>query len=262
MAKVYTYGRLVFSTAITALGVENFVCAHFPGDVVPVLPFMPASPLWAYLAGSILLATGLAMAWGVKPRLAATVLGAFLILCALALGLPQMVKAPLDVAVRTVFFEPLALGSAAWVLAAGLPPEKPQRFSATLERVLLSGRYIFAASAVVFGVDHLLIPQFIASLIPPWFPGALFWAYFTGLALIAAGASIATRFLDRWAAVSLGAMFLIWFLFLHLPRLSSPPRSQDPDEWSSALIALGMCGASWLMVRPERTLMKASPPDA
>ncbi len=260
MEKVHTYGRLVFSIAIIALGVENFVCAHVPGDSVPVLPWVPASPLWAYLAGSLLVATGLAMAWGARPRVAAMVLGAFLILCAFAIGLPQLVKAPLDIAVRTVFLEPLALGSAAWTLAAGLP-ERRHRFSATLERALLSGRYIFAASAVIFGVDHLFIPQFIASLIPPWFPGALFWAYFTGLALMAAGASIATRFLDRWAALSLGAMFLVWFLFLHLPRLSSPPRSHDPDEWSSALIALGMCGASWLMVRPERNPEKAVRPD-
>jgi uncharacterized membrane protein YphA (DoxX/SURF4 family) len=262
MEKVYAFGRVVFSLAIIALGVEHFVCAHVPGDAVPVIPWEPARPLWAYLTGGVLIAAGLAIAWGVKPRLAAIVLGVLFLAAAFLQQLPQAWRLPLDIAQRTVFLEPLALGSAAFTLAAQLPAERRHRASPALERVLLWGRYVFAASAVVFGVDHLLIPQFIASLIPPWFPGALFWAYFTGVALIAAGASIATGFLDRWAAASLGAMFLVWFLFLHIPRLSSPPRSHDPDEWSSALIALGMCGASWLMVRPERTLKKAAQPDA
>jgi uncharacterized membrane protein len=262
MEKVHTLGRLLFSVATIALGVEHFVCAHIPGTVVPVIPWVPASPALAYLTGAILVATGLGIAWGFKPRLAAVVLGALLLGCALVLQLPLVLKAPLDIAQRTGLLEPLALGGAAWTLAQGLPPEfSLGRGRLLLERVLGWGSYLFAASAVVFGIDHLLIPDFIASLIPPWFPGALFWAYFTGVALIAAGASIAARYLDRWAAVLLGAMFLVWFLFLHVPRLLSAPRSHDPDEWSSALIALGMCGASWLMVRAQATQKTAPPRD-
>jgi uncharacterized membrane protein len=99
----------------------------------------------------------------------------------------------------------------------------------------------------VFGIDHFLLLRFIASLIPAWFPGALFWAYFTGAAFVAAGISIAIKTMDRLAAVLLGTMFLLWFLFLHAPRLMSAPRSHNPNEWSSAFIALGMCGASWIM---------------
>jgi hypothetical protein len=53
--------------------------------------------------------------------------------------------------------------------------------------------------------------------------------------------------MDRLAAALLGVMFLLWFLVLHLPRVMSYPRSHDPDEWSSALIALAVCGASWIL---------------
>jgi hypothetical protein len=42
-------------------------------------------------------------------------------------------------------------------------------------------------------------------------------------------------------------MFLLWFLLLHLPRVVSYPRSHDPDEWSSAFIALAVCGVSWIL---------------
>ena len=127
MEKVYASGRVVFSLAIIALGVEHFVCAHVPGDAVPVIPWEPARPLWAYLTGGILIAAGLAIAWGVKPRLAAIVLGVLFLAAAFLQQLPQAWRLPLDIAQRTVFLEPLALGSAAFTLAAqpaagGAPP--------------------------------------------------------------------------------------------------------------------------------------------
>lgn len=256
MERMYALGRLLFAVAITALGVEHFVCAHFQGAVVPVIPWVPANPVLVYLTGSALAAAGLCMAWNFRPRLAAILLGALLLGCALVLQVPQVAQRPFDLGIRTALFELLALCGAAWTLAGRLPPEQssPRRGSAALNSLLRSGPYLFAASSVVFGISHLLIPAFIASLIPPWFPGGLFWAYFTGVAFIAAGVSIATRWMDGWAASLLGAMFLLWFLFLHLPRLTSAPRSHDPDEWSSAIIALGMCGASWLMLRAGRSV--------
>jgi uncharacterized membrane protein YphA (DoxX/SURF4 family) len=251
MEKLWSSGRLVFAVAIVALGLENFVCAHTTEGVVPVLPWVPAHPLLAYLAGAFLLTTGLALVSNFKPRLAGALLGAFLFICMLILQLPQAFEEPASISVRTVVLEPLALGAAAWTLAASLSTTHNPR-QRRLDRLLGVGRWLFAGAMVVFGIDHLLIPVFIASLIPPWFPGALFWAYFTGVALIAAGVSIAARRMDRWAAMLLGSMFLVWFLFLHIPRLLSPPASHNPDEWSSALIALGMCGASWLMLPAAR----------
>jgi uncharacterized membrane protein len=264
MEKLYASGRLLFAVAITALGVEHFVWAHAPGDVVPVIPWVPANPLWAYLTGSALAALGLAMAWNVRPRVAAILLGALLLGCALVLQLPQAAHRPFDLRIRSTLFELLALGGAAWTFAAGLAPTPPagRTDSPFLDSVLRSGRYLFAASSVVFGIDHLLVPEFIATLIPPWFPGALFWAYFTGVAFIAAGVSLATRRMDRWAGALLGGMFLLWFLFLHVPRLTSAARSQNPNEWSSALIALAMCGAAWLLVGAGRTTSQAAAPPA
>jgi uncharacterized membrane protein len=251
MERLYPLGRLLFGVAITALGVEHFVCARFQGDVLPVIPWMPAHPPLGYATGGALVAAGLAIAWEVRPRLAAIPLGALLLGCALVFQLPLAVEHPFDLGIRTAVFELLSLCGGAWTLAANLAPVRPRPEGAfrALEPVLRSGRYLFAVSAVVFGISHFLIPRFIASLIPPWFPGALFWAYFTGLAFIAAGVSIATRWMDRLAATLLGSMFLLWALFLHAPRLMQAAHSHDPDEWSSALIALGMCGASWLMLR-------------
>lgn len=247
-------GRLVFGIAIAALGVEHVVCSHFPGPVLPIIPWLPASPVVASAVGAALLVAGLSIASNRRPRLPALGLGAFLYASAAILQLPKAIHQPLDIAIRTAVLEPLALGSAALVLAAGLLPQGPR--ARLLGRL---GRFVFAGCAVLFGIDHLAIPEFIASLIPPWFPGALFWTYFTALALIAAGISIAVGRVERQAAMLLGSMFLLWFLFLHIPRLTQAPNTRDPDEWSSAFIALAMCGASWLMVRRPNLSARSEP---
>jgi uncharacterized membrane protein len=125
-----------------------------------------------------------------------------------------------------------------------------------LDKFLKSGRYLFAGSSVVFGISHFLVPRFIATLILAWIPGALFWAYFTGAAFIAAGFSVAIKLLDRLAATLLGTMFLLWFLILHAPRVLSAARSHNPNEWSSAFMALGMCGACWIIARASLRMNK------
>lgn len=129
-------------------------------------------------------------------------------------------------------------------LVAGRPDLRGWRRA--LEKLIWSGTYLFAASSVVFGIDHFLVLSFIASLVPSWIPGGLFWAYLTGTAFIAAGLGIAANWMARRAATLLGTMFLIWFLLLHAPRVVTAPRSHDPHEWSRAFIALAMCGGSWI----------------
>jgi uncharacterized membrane protein len=105
---------------------------------------------------------------------------------------------------------------------------------------------------LVFGIDHFLILDFIASLVPAWLPWHLFWAYLTGAAFVATGISIVVRRMDRWGAFLLGIMFAIWVLILHSPRVVMAVRSHDPNvqnEWSSAFIALAMCGGCWICAR-------------
>jgi uncharacterized membrane protein len=251
MEKLTTPGRLIFAIAIAAFGVEAIVCARSGGDFLPVIPWLPAKPSVAYLSGSGLLAVALCLALNVRPRLAAILLGVLFLCCGLLLQVPKAVASPFDIGIRTLVFESFALGGAALALAETLPPagRVDSRWTHILESFLRSGRFVFAASLVVFGISHFLVPRFIASLIPTWIPGRLFWAYFTGAALVAAGVCIATRWKDRWAAALIGTMFLFWFVLLHAPRVLNAPGRYDPDEWSSAFIALGMCGASWLLIR-------------
>jgi uncharacterized membrane protein len=255
--KLFLLGRIFLAVSIAALGVEHLVWGLL-GDpnsplarnltFTPIIPFMPLLPGLVYLAGLVMLAAGLCIIIDKRARLASICFAIFFLLCVVLLDLPRSLAAPLDISVRTVFFETLALSASALMLA-GLLPAKPANVfedNTVVNGLIKLGPILFAASSVVFGIDHFLILKFIASLVPAWLPGALFWAYLTGAGFVAAGVCIAIKWLDYWAAFWLGLMFLLWFVVLHAPRVLSSKGFHSPDEWSSALIALGMCGGSWI----------------
>lgn len=249
MEKVITKGQFLFGIAITAFGVENLIGARW-GLAVPGVPWFPGNPFLAGLTGVALLAAGLSIAANFGARLTAILLGILFLLYVLLLEAPRVAAKPMSVSVRTVFFETLAICGSALTLAGTLPTGSSfRRWGSVLDKLTKSGPYLFRASSVVFGIDHLLVLAVIASLVPAWMHGGMFWAYLTGTAFIAAGVSIATKWMDQWGAALLGTMFLLWFLLLHSPRVVSAFRSHDrnaPAEWSSAFIALGMCGGSWI----------------
>ncbi len=243
MRKIVTTGQLLFGIAIVALGVENLTCAHL-GLTDPGVPWFPVNPFFGYVNGLALSATGLSIAAKLHARLMAMLLGYLFLWYVLSLELPLLVAHPGDWTAYGVLFEALALGASAWTFVQTQPPDS-SRWERVLGKVTVSGPYLFAMSLIVFGSIHFVVARFIASLIPAWIPGSLFWTYLTGTALIAAAISITIRRLNQWAGFLLGVMFLLWVVLLHAPRVAADPHSAD--EWSSAFIALGMCGGSWIV---------------
>lgn len=145
------------------------------------------------------------------------------------------------VAPKAGAFEVVAIGGAAFVLAGTLAVEDPHLHkTGALSKAIAPGRYAFAISLVVFGIQHFIYYDYVSSVIPSWIPGHLFWAYLTGVSHIAAGLSIATKVKARLAATLLVLMFGLWFLLLHLPRAVA--HLHEKNEWSSAIVAPAMCG--------------------
>ncbi|MGB7729206.1 MAG: hypothetical protein WBL50_14330 [Candidatus Acidiferrum sp.] len=248
MGKIVTTGQFLFAVAIVALGIENLICAHF-GLADAGVAWFPVNPLLGYINGIALSAAGLSIAAKFHSRLAAMLLGYLFLGYVLFLELPLVAAHPADWTAYGVLFEALALGAAAWTLAHTLTGAS-SRWESVLAKATVSGPYLFAVCLVVFGSIHFVVARFIASLIPAWIPGSLFWAYLTGTALIAAGISIAIQRLDQWAGSLLGVMFLLWVVLLHSARVAAD--LHNADEWSSALIALAMCGGSWIVANHAR----------
>jgi len=231
----------LFGIAMMASAVEDLICARL-GLKVRGVPWFPGNSFWAYLTGIALLAAGLSIVTNIRARLTAALLGILFLCYVVLFEIAAVIANPLNVSVRTVAFETLAMCGAALTLADTLPGDRFNKLTA-------SGPYLFGVSSIVFGIDHFLVLDIIASLVPAWLPWHLFWAYLTGAAFIAVGLSILTGWMDRLGATLLGMMFMLWFFTLHLPRSVIALRSHHPnlpDEWSSAFIALAMWGGSWI----------------
>ena len=248
--RILKQGRLLFAASLAALGIVNLACARTTEAYLPVIPWVPAFPWLGWLTGLSLIAAGISILANFGARAAATCAGILFLLCDLVFQISRVAASPWDVGVRTGAFETLILGCSALILAGTLRPvgEAVRPLEKAVDSLIFSARYLFAGSAIVFGLDHYLVFGLIVSLVPHWIPGGgWFWANLTAIAFIAAGLSIATGWFAKWAAAMMGLMFLLWFLVLHAPRIVSYPYSQDPNEWSSAFIALGIAGGSWIL---------------
>src|SRR2546428_14192540 len=98
------------------------------------------------------------------------------------------------------------------------------------------GRIFVAISLVVFGVQHFIYGGFVATLVPAFMPGRLFFAYFVGVAFFAAAAGILYRPMALPAATMLGEMFFLFVVLLHLPAVGG--NSSHGDEWTSGFVGL------------------------
>jgi uncharacterized membrane protein len=242
------FGRLLFSLAIIGIGVETLICSNVssysPGPhykIVPVIPWLPAIPILAYLVGAILVLCGAGLLFQRTLVVSSITLGAVMLLCGLAFDLPRRPNL-MSAEWRTNVLEPIAIGSLAW-LAPGL---------GSIPRWLhRASRYLLAFALVIFGIAHFQVLTFIASMVPGWIPWHWFWTVFFGVAFIAAGVSFATGFLQQWAALGMGLMFALWTVTIHLPPVLNffriPGATQDPDKWSDVFIVVALWGGSWAL---------------
>jgi len=177
----------------------------------------------------------------------AAVLTALLLARALIVYVPGIFVHPHKPYDWTSGFELLAMTGACVTLPTIV--ETPHWNNPSLRAAGKAGRIVFAAALIVFGVQHFIYANFIATLILSWIPGKLFWAIFVGVAFVAAAVSIVAQKIFRLATFLLGTMFLLWVLILQLPRVAGALR--NGNEWTSALVALTMCGVSWTLGRAQ-----------
>lgn len=239
-------GKYFFATGIGFLGAQYFVYGHYSGGLPPVPPWVPGGAAGAYVAGSLLVATAAGIAFDGKRRLSALILGGFLLFCVVILHAQEIGDILTSGTARTRALEPLALCGAALALIETLPAAMDGPRGSDRPIVKL-GQILFAFSMIIFGVQHFEYWKFVATLIPSWIPGHVFWVVFTGAGFVAAGVAIGTGYYGRLAATWLGIMFLLWFVLLHIPLALASPN--DGNKWSSMFVALAMSGASFILAK-------------
>ena len=242
-------GRFFFAIAMVFFGIQHFIYAIPVAGPVAGPPWILGRPLWTYFVGAFFLAASVSIATKFKAGSAATLLGTMLFLYVLILYVPGLLAHPHDPGSWTSVSELLAMSGAAFVLAGSLTVAPPpfRRWHNAADKLIPLGRLLFAIPLVVFGLQHFMFARFVATLVPSWIPRRLFWAYFVGGAFIAASVSIASKVKGPLAATLLGTMFFLWVIFLHAPRVAAAPH--NGKEWTSAFVALAMCGGALIVAR-------------
>src|SRR5260370_14213062 len=115
MPGLVTIGRFFVAIPAVFYGVEHFLHPEFaPGvPLAKIIPqWIPGRLLWAYLAGAVLVAAGLALIVNKKARMAATCLGVMILLLVLFGYLPILVASPTDIVALNYFADTLLFSGA------------------------------------------------------------------------------------------------------------------------------------------------------
>jgi uncharacterized membrane protein/uncharacterized membrane protein YphA (DoxX/SURF4 family) len=247
MNGLLTAGRLFFAIAMVFFGAQFLIFVSSMRGPIPGPPWSHGVLVLDWLACVGFILAGVSIASGRMGRWVAMVLGVVLLLYGLLRYVPALVARVHDPGPWTVLFEILAMVGGAWVLAASFSEDGRSSPSSDniVWRLADVGRLLIAVSLVVFAVQHFMYARFVATLIPAWIPARLFWAYFTGIAFVAAAVSIATKRMLGMAAMLLGTMFFLWVVLLHAPRVAGAIR--NGNEVTSLLVAVAMCGLSFVL---------------
>jgi len=239
-------GRIFFAIPLAVFAFQYLLTGRWAGGLPPVPPWTHGEHIFSYVTGVVLLVISISLLANKEARFSATIFGLICMFCVVFLHAKHLSAIIHDGATRTRAFETFALGGAAFVLAAlVLTASSIQLLSSANAILAVIGRYIYAFSMIIFGIQHFQYASYIAFLIPKWMPVHLFLAYATGVAFIAAGLAIATHIFSRLASFLLGLMFFLWVVTLHAPRVMAS--SHNADELTSLFVALAFSGASFLL---------------
>jgi uncharacterized membrane protein len=123
-----------------------------------------------------------------------------------------------------------------------------------LDKLIALGPALFAASLAAFGAEHLSNVQGITEVVPPWMPVRVFWTYFVGLALIAAGTSISLKLKTQLSATLTGIMFVCFVLMIHIPNVVA--NLHNRIVWAVAFRDLAFAGGAFALAAVGNTPLR------
>ena len=255
MENLIKTGRAFYGIGIAGIGVQQFIYADFRPVLLEQWPsWIPWLTAWAYLAGAALIIAGAIIIFSKNAAKTALVLGIAFLLFFLAFHVTyQLFGSPYSfhLGLWTNPLKELAFSGGAFVIAASYPAERlntDKSFRTRLSDIFIPyGRIFFSIMMIVFGYDHFLYKEFVATLVPAWIPWHLFWTYFAGVALIGSGVCIIFKIKLKLVGLLLGIMIFIWFVILHIPRAIAAPYIDKGNEVTSVFEALAFSGIAFLI---------------
>jgi uncharacterized membrane protein len=242
-------GIYVFGLASIAAGIINLVWGGFEGAHQPIQAFgnVPGQQIIAYVVSAVLVAGGIAV---LVPRTARAGAIALAIVYALftIFWLPRLYTAPhvlgwhagVVIGVLGGVCQQLILAAAAVLIYAYASALFAG--SAALAR---TARWIFALSAILFGLGHLTGIAQTAAMVPGWLPfGQVFWVILTGAAFVLAGVSILIEILDVLSARLMALMLVVFSALALAPVVIAYPHNHV--AWGSNAYNIAAAASVWI----------------
>jgi len=127
-----------------------------------------------------------------------------------------------------------------------------------MKKYLRLAPVLFAVSTIAFGLIEIITGNFHKGLLPVplSLPGRTILVYSSGVIFVILGTGL---FVNKWrntASFYLGIVYLIFFVFLHLVKLSAD--IYDPGEWTAAFEVLILCSGAFFIAGKLITMSRYS----
>jgi len=246
-----------FAVTMISLGTVGLFRPDFAPVWNPVPATVPARELFLYLGALISLTCGIGLLVQRVAIMAARLLLATLLLWLLLFRLPKFLHAPAFEACWSVF--PLAVMlAAAWVLYVWFATDWDRRrlgFAAG-EGGMRIARALYGLALIPIGLAHFLYLQNTVSLVPGWLPWHTFWAYFTGLALMVAGAAVLLDVYARLAAALSAIEIGLFLLLVWVPIVAAG--AKNAFQWSETIVSTALTAGAWVVADSYRGMTPSS----
>ncbi|PSJ40415.1 DoxX family protein [Allosphingosinicella deserti] len=230
-------GKWILGIATIGFGAACFLQRDFTSFWQPVPQSLPLRQPLAFLSAGLLVLSGAGLFFR-RTMGPAALIQILLFLGYVAAWLSHIADRPGTIWLGVC--ENLAVAVGAATIWMRTPPRSPAPLGVAAVRIT------YGICSVVFGVAHFIAIDGTASMVPNWLPGSgRFWAAFTGLCHLAAGAALFANRLALPATRLAGLMYLGFATLCWLPGAIT-----HPDQWlrwAGIAISLAMMGAVWLV---------------
>jgi uncharacterized membrane protein len=239
MSTLSSPGRLFYALAVTLIGIQFIIYSDFNSTLFPLQPLLAGKNLVLRSFGIITVLCGFAMGIEKFAEQAAILLALMLVLVFFTIHVPVIYEHPRNGSAWTASAEVLAIAMGALMYPANFRINKlKKKPSKLLLQVAGWGLTIFGFTLFVFGVQHFVYTEYVASVMPSWILLANFVTYLAGILFILISVAFILRRRIQISALLFSIIFLIIILIVHVPRLINHPQLRD--EWTSGFIAMAM----------------------
>jgi uncharacterized membrane protein len=250
--RIASVSQAFFAAAMIGIGILGLIRSDFTAVWDPVPKDLPARDLLVYLCAFVSVACGIGLLWQRTAVLAARVLLVYSLLWLLLLRVPSVLLS-FGIGSWWSACKTAVMTAAAWIVYVWLADSwDKQRLSfATGENGLRIARVLYGLALIPFGIAHFMYLEQTAAVVPGWLPpSAVFWAYFTGGAYIAAGVALVIGVYARLVAMLSALETGLITLLVWVPvALTGQP---SPFQWGEIQVSIALTAAAWVVAGSYR----------